>query len=201
MFIAYKPELSFHATLHWEMHGGDPAVHGLSATYIEKAPTAAEDGWIYASVGDTYSGLKPVGWGLDSVTARLIALKFWFSCYYVEDHDSYRHLYKLSVYEDQQTENPFQLYTLDVSRNGYLAVYKDSDPQGAHAGSPLWELSRVDPWEIPLGASLSNIKLISPGGRPVRRKMEGYFPYLNDQAGHDARFTIKVADSTRQCPW
>lgn len=24
MFITYKPELSFHGTLHWEMRGGHP---------------------------------------------------------------------------------------------------------------------------------------------------------------------------------
>lgn len=201
MFIAYKPELSFHGALHWEMHGGEPAAHELSATYIEKAPTAADDGWIYASVGDTYSGLKPVGVGLDLVSARLVGLKFWFGCYYCEGHDSYRYCYKLTVYDDRQAHNPFQLYALDTSRNGYLAVYKDSAPHMAHAKGPLWELKDVDPWDIKRGASLSNIKLMSPSGKPVRRKMEEYFPYLNDQSGHDTQFTLNVTADATLRPW
>lgn len=202
MFIAYKPELSFHGTLHWEMQDGKPAVHGLSATYIEKAPTAIDDGWIYASVGDTYSGPKPVGLGVDMVSGRLIGLRFWFACYYCEGQDSYRYRYKLTVFDDLQADNPFQFYSLDTSRNGYLAVYKDSAPQLANADGPLWELKDVDPWDdIKHGASLSNVTLISPAGKPVRRKMEEHFPYLNDQAGHDTRFTINVTDDAGLCPW
>ena len=201
MFIAYKPELSFHATLHWEMASGESAIHGLSATYIDNAPTAVDNGWIYASVGDTYSGLKHVGFGMDYAAARLVGLKFWFACYYCEGDETYRHRYKLNVYDDRQADNPFQSYALDTSRNGYLAVYKDSDPQGAHINGPLWELSGVDPWDIEQGGSLANITLISAAGKTVRRKMEDYFPYLNDQAGHDARFTIRVTEDAAVRPW
>ena len=201
MFIAYKPELSFYATVHWEMHGSEPAFHGLSATFVDEAPTSLDNGWIYASVGDTYSGLKPVGLGLDWVAGRLVGLKFWFACYYFEDETAYRYRYKIIAYDDRQSSNPFQRYLLDVSRNGYLAVYKPSNLGRSADEAPLWELSGLDPWALQDDMAVSNVTLISPAGKPVRRLMEDNFPYLNDQTGHDTRFTIKVAEDARRRPW
>lgn len=201
MYISYQPELSFYGTLHWEMEGGAPAVHGLSATYIERAPTALDNGWIYASVGDTYSGLKSVGLDSEMVSGRLVGLKLWFACYYCESASSYRYRYRVTVYDDRQPNKPFQFYTLDVSRNGYLAVYKSSKSAAETVTEPLWELQGLDPWDVADGGSFSNLTLISPTGNPVRRQMEDYFPYLNDQRGHDARFTLSAAQDAKRRPW
>jgi hypothetical protein len=201
MFIAYKPEFSFYGTIHWEMHGGEAAAHGLSATYIERAPTSLDNGWIYASVGDTYSGLKPIAIGIDQAAGRLVGLKFWFACFYCEDETGHHYRYGLTAYDDRQPDNPFQFYTLDVSRNGYLAVYKASQSDSVSGNGPLWQLVGFDPSEVNSDDIIPRVTLISPAGKPVRRKMEDYFPYLNDGAGHDAYFTIKIAEDGKRQPW
>lgn len=199
----YMPELSFHGSLHWQMESGQTAPHGLSATYIENAVTASANGWIYCSAGDTYSGLKDIGLGLDQAAGRLVTLKFWFGCYYYEQEAGLsRYRYDLCVYDEHQ-RSPFQFYALDTSRNGYLAIYKGGKPSdsGLPRGAPLWELKDLDPWELADGIEVRDLELISPHRKPVRRLMEDGFPYLNECAGHDTRFTLKISTNGLTRPW
>lgn len=200
MTVTYRPELSFHATLHWQMVNGQPAVHGLSATYIEQAPTSLDNGWLYASVGDTYSGLKPIGLGLDQASGRLVGLEFWFGCYHTED--GFR--YELCVFTDPRGANPFQFHTVDVSRNGYLGVYSAAKPAAGckkGRGGPLWALDGLNPWMLEGGGKVRDVTLVSAQGGRVRRSMENYFPYLKDNHGHDTLFTVQVANDGKHCPW
>lgn len=202
MSLTFKPELSFFATIHWEMVNGRAAVHGLSATYVDSALTAADSGWIYCSAGDTYSGLKPIGIDIDLATGRLVGLKFWFACYQYADGDqSYR--YELCAFDDLQAHNPFQFHTLNLSRNGYLGLYpaRMPDEHGHARQGALWDFKGLDPQQLEEGAEVANVMMIGPEKRRMRRLVEDYFPYLNDRDGHDALFTIKVVEGGMQRPW
>ena len=200
----YTPELSFHGSLHWHMPDGNPAVHGLSASYIEQAPTALDNGWVFCSAKDTYSGLKRIALGLDEVSGRLVGLQFWFACYFCgEAAGLSRYRYDVRVFQQPQHANPFQFYKLEVSRNGYLGLYQSDSPHGFRVlqDSDLWELEGLDPWELQGGASVPALGLISPPRRPVRRLVEEGFPYLSDRDGHDARFTLTVEPNGLERPW
>lgn len=204
MAIVYKPELSFYATIHWKMASGVPAVHGLSATYIDGAPTWLDSGWIYCSAGDTFSGLKPIGLGLDKVAGRLIGLKFWCECYYCDDYAGLsRYRYDLTVFDDRQSSNPFQFHNLNLSRNGYLGLYAASMPGVYKEPSEivLWQFEGLDPWELEPGEEIKDLALISPTGNKLRRLVEEGFPYLHEHSGHDTLFSIQVLPNGLRRPW
>jgi hypothetical protein len=193
----FIPELSFYASLHWTLPNGQPELHGLSATYLDQAPSALDNGWIYCSSGDSYSGKKRVALGLDEVAGRLVGLHFWFACHRIassSDVPSYR--YNLRVFQEQAHNNPFQFRTLDKSRNGYLALYQ-LNPFNA----PLWEIKGLGALRPEAGAQVDNLTLVSSEGGRVRRLVEDGFPYLSDRAGHDARFTARIASEDFKGPW
>ena len=204
MSIKPMPELSFYATLHWKMASGIPAVHGLSATYIEDAPTSLDSGWIYCSAGDTYSGLKPIGLGLDHVTGRLVGLKFWCECYYLENEAGLsRYRFDIRAFDNQQANNPFQFHSLNLSRNGYLGLYVLGIPDvdNALGEVALWEFDGLDPWTLEEGMQVVDLALISPSGKKLRRLVEDGFPYLNEYKGHDTLFSIQVQPDGLKMPW
>jgi hypothetical protein len=209
MAITYQPDYSFIGTLHWQRPDGRESVHGLSATLVENAVTAVNNGWIYASVGDSYSGTEEIGLGMDHSSRRLVGLTFWFGCYYDDDESDFGYRYELRVCDQPGRKNPFQAYTLDVSRNGYLAVYEGHMPAyGSYDQSRavLWRFTcpvhfDLSPGELEANGQVKDVTLLSPRGRKVRRLIEDYFPYLNDAGGDGALFSIKVEEYGVPRPW
>lgn len=191
------PELSFYASLHWTLPNGRPEPHGLSATYLEQAPTALDNGWVYCSAGDTFSGMKRIALGLDEVAGRLVSLYFWFACHRSNTGcGAPRYRYNLRVFQPPAHNNPFQFHTLDKSRNGYLGLYT-LNPFNA----PLWEIHGLGATRPEPGSQVDNLSLVSADGGKVRRLVEDGFPYLSDRAGHDARFSAKIAPAEFKGPW
>lgn len=204
MILLHKPEMSFEATLHLQLRDGQPELHGLSATYIELAPTGLDNGWIYASEGNSYAGKKRIAFGLDEVTGRLVALQFWFACFYWEQDDQYGYRYSLHVTDPGEGPGqPFAGYELDVSRNGYAGVYSrhplEEELQGE--SMPLWRLESFDPYAAKPGHSFGDLVLISPRGQRARRFVEDGFPYLSDSQGTEIMFTLKIARIPAVRPW
>jgi hypothetical protein len=185
MAIKLRPHTSFIGTLHVQASNGWVVPHGLSATYIDNAPTSLDSGWVYADSGDSYSGWKPIAFGIDQAAGRLVGLPFWFGSYFNDDDHTYS--FDLQVYDARKHVNPFQGYCLNVSRNGYVGVYSKGDERG-----PLWGVGDIDPSYLAEGHERKDLTLTSPEGRKVRRLMEERFPYLNDISGDDCKFTLRV---------
>ena len=188
MITSFHLDKSFIATLYW--HETASTLRRIGIGHDGTTPLTHNDGWLFAGKPNT-------DWKLPST----VKVNFWFGCYRAGD----RYVYEL---RGLLADKPFfrskvHNRRLDVSRNGYLGLYGVPFDTGVAPsrfdGIPVWTLSGFGPGAAQVGQRISNITLLSPSGKTVKRLVEQEFPYLNDQQGTAAQVALDIV-SVRALP-
>lgn len=187
----FQPEKSFIAKLYWQPgFSTQEPVQGsrIGDTGNGDSPFTS-GGWLHAGV-DKYTDLRAAPY---VIARRKFRTLFWFGCYETDgEYD-----FEIRAVRDEDSHPHWQRcgHRLDVSRNGYLALYSAGEAVGHDAlaaGTMLWRLDGLDVSLLAEGVGVSNLRLISLHGKTVKRLIEDDFPYLSEQQGEDGYLHLQV---------
>lgn len=192
MASTFHSDLCFTAALYWQE--SPDQVYRVGVGLDGSTPLGHNDGWLHAGKDD-YTAYNNRG----AIQAMLVETDYWFGCFQQDDIYSYEVKCLSKDYKGR-----FHKRRLDLSRNRYLGLYPvpvdvglgPSDVGAWHGNDgPLWQLQGIDPTRIEAGMRLSDIAMISPADRAVRRLYEEGYPYLNDNNGERGLFTVQIIET------
>ncbi|WP_060507941.1 hypothetical protein [Pseudomonas sp. NBRC 111124] len=184
----FQPAKSFVAKLYWQPDDAPGNVSAVGDTGNGDSPFTS-GGWLHADE-DNYTN----HWAAEHVIARRkFRTLFWFGGYETDGEWDF----EIRAAQDEQNHPHWQRrnHRLDVSRNGYLALYSASEPAGHDplaAASMLWRLEGLDMAKVKVGAFIANLRLVSLHGKIVKRLVEDDFPYLSEEQGQHGCLALKI---------
>ncbi|MFK0094442.1 hypothetical protein [Pseudomonas sp. NPDC090592] len=184
----FQPAKSFVAKMYWQPEDAPESACPVGDTGNGDSPFTS-GGWLHADA-DHYTDHRASSY---VISRRKFRTLFWFGCYEtVGEWD-----FEIRAAQDEQNHPHWQRHNhrLDVSRNGYLALYPASEPAGHDplaASSMLWRLEGLDMAKVETGAVIASLGLVSLHGRTVKRLFDDGFPYLNQESGQAGYLALKI---------
>ncbi|WP_256825320.1 hypothetical protein [Pseudomonas juntendi] len=187
----FQPQKSFIARLYWQPRlSTQGQVQGvpIGDTGNGDSPFTS-GGWLHADEDHYTDTVAPAY----VISRRKFRTLFWFGCY--ETDGEYDFEIRAVGDEDSHPHWRRRGHRLDVSRNGYLALYSAAQAVGHDAlaaGTMLWRLDGLAPEQLAEGDAVSDVSLVSLHGKTVRRLVEDGFPYLSEVQGEAGYLHLQV---------
>jgi len=192
----FKPDLCFNARCWWQLGGvrveGEwgAAVDHLAPLWVRFESGDGEDGWIRA---EPEGALEPSS-SLRVKWPGILCDVLWFGVYQIYGQFTYE--IRPAYFGETAYFWPRLEYAM-TKDFGYLGMSGSPQPAGTH-NAPQWAVDGLDPQQLKVGERLSNLELIDPSGRAVRRYRQFGRPYLATHQG--IRGGAKPGSDGRACP-
>ncbi|AIR91389.1 hypothetical protein [Pseudomonas cremoricolorata] len=190
----FNPAKSFTAKLYWQEvpmpseQWDFSRLHRIGGTLNGDAPWSSE-GWLHAGPDD-YTDHKAAGY---VISRRKFATQFWFGCY--ETDGEYDFEIRAAGVDDDHPHWSYANRRLDISRNGYLGLYKAAEPVGhpaAQNATMLWRFDSLPVDQLVANSLYAQLQLYSLHGLRINRHYEDGFAYLNEQQGESGWVALKL---------